>query len=424
MFKLSYSTNGLTKLDLFKAFSEVEKSGYEGVELSFQYKQFDPFELTEENLLEIKKYFTNSTIRPVCISTATTFFLSDIPHEPSLISLDICKRKQRIELIKKGIDIAKTIGVPIVSFQSGYLREEHLQNPLIDPMQLLVEGIKMCLENIEDIVLVIEPEPGMFIETLDDAISLIEEVNSTNFKLHLDIGHAFCTENDYVNSIAKAIPYIEYMHLADIKQGYNLKYLSLPTLTLNALEINLDFAGYLIKIPEKNDYIFIDKKNCIYFYSNELNPTEKEEISQFVHIIKNDSLIVYKKTEEIQELSNEDMNINSEIKAFLDSIAGIRFDELKKAEPILRYLRSKQGKNEEPLINKPICNTIKGKVHFHEFPGQGEIDFTSVLTTLIDNNYNGFVTVELYNHTDIWDSVLSASREYLLNCVKIRGEIK
>lgn len=56
MFKLSYSTNGLTKLDLFKAFSEVEKSGYEGVELSFQYKQFDPFELTEENLLEIKKY--------------------------------------------------------------------------------------------------------------------------------------------------------------------------------------------------------------------------------------------------------------------------------------------------------------------------------------------------------------------------------
>lgn len=116
MFKLSYSTNGLTKLDLFKAFSEVEKSGYEGVELSFQYKQFDPFELTEENLLEIKKYFTNSTIRPVCISTATTFFLSDIPHEPSLISLDICKRKQRIELIKKGIDIAKTIGVPIVSY--------------------------------------------------------------------------------------------------------------------------------------------------------------------------------------------------------------------------------------------------------------------------------------------------------------------
>ncbi len=36
MFKLSYSTNGLTELSFEKAVFEVEKAGFQGIELSFQ----------------------------------------------------------------------------------------------------------------------------------------------------------------------------------------------------------------------------------------------------------------------------------------------------------------------------------------------------------------------------------------------------
>ena len=242
MFKLSYSTNGLTNLDFFTAIEEVENAGFDGVELSFQSKQFNPFLLKNEDCFKIKKFFDKKKVKPVCISTATTFFLSDIPHEPSLISIDKNKRKQRIELIKKGIEIAKIIDIPTVSFQSGYIRKEHIDNSSIDSRKLLIEGIKECLHDSENIKLVIEPEPGMFIETLEEAIDLINEVNHPNFRLHVDICHAYCTENDYVNSIAKCIPYIEYMHLADIKEGYNLKFICSSMDLLEKEKINFNFG--------------------------------------------------------------------------------------------------------------------------------------------------------------------------------------
>ncbi|MBM7854991.1 S-ribosylhomocysteine lyase LuxS involved in autoinducer biosynthesis/sugar phosphate isomerase/epimerase [Desulfohalotomaculum tongense] len=421
MFKLSYSTNGLTKLDFFRAISEVEKAGFEGVELSFQYGQFDPFTMTDEHLLKIKNFFKNRKVKPICISTATPRLLSDIPHEPSLISLDADKRRQRIELIQKGIEIAQKVDIPIVSFQSGYLRKEHIDNPSINPRKLLVEGIKDCLADIGDVILVIEPEPGMYIETLNDAISLMDEVNSPNFRLHVDIGHVYCTEDDYIKSIVEAIPYTEYMHLADIKEGYNLKLICLPSYSLEPSKIDLDFAGYLIYISSGNDFLFIDKEKCICFYSNELNHGERENIRSFAHALNGSAGVKFVNLENVHGITS-DKEIDLEVNAFLDSVAGIDFEVIRKSEPILKFLRNKQEANNEPIITKPICNTIKGKVHYHEFPGKGEIDFNATLRALKDNNYNGYVTVELYNHSDVWESVLSASREYLLKCMEHNGE--
>ncbi len=74
MFKLSYSTNGLTELSFEKAVFEVEKAGFQGIELSFQKNEFNPFTLNEFDIKRIKNILENSNIKPVCISTATTFF--------------------------------------------------------------------------------------------------------------------------------------------------------------------------------------------------------------------------------------------------------------------------------------------------------------------------------------------------------------
>lgn len=413
MFKLSYSMNGLTNLDFYRAALEAEKAGFDGVELSFQYKQFDPFSLSEDDLVKIRDFFRGSRVKPICISTATTFFLSEIPHEPSIISLSQEKRQQRIDLIKKGISMAKTIGIPIVSFQSGYLRQEHVDNPSIDPRKLLIDGIKSCLENIGDVTLVIEPEPGMYIETIDDAISLIKDVDSPNFSLHLDICHTYCTEDNYVNAISKAIPHISYMHLADIKEGYNLRLQSLSAEQKLSVKLNLERYGYLLHMEDKNCFYFIDSEHCIYFYQNDLKSVEKAEAVNFVSPYHS----------RVDFVKIDDMNIQSEksieleIKAYLGSVGEIGFDIIQKADPILKYLRSKHDECCNPIIQQPVCNTVNGKVHYHEFPGMGEIDFHAVLKALKDNGYNGYVTVELYNHSDVWEKVLPESRKYLLSCM-------
>ncbi len=419
MLKLSYSTNGLTKLSFFDAIREVEKAGFDGVELSFQDDQFNPHTLTETDLLHIKSFFEKISVKPVAISTATTFFLSEVAHEPSMLCLDESSRKKRISLIKKGIEIAKKIGVPIVSFQSGYLREEHIDNPSINPRKLLCEAIQECLENVGDILLVIEPEPGMYIETNQDAITLIDEINSPNFRLHLDIGHAYCTEENYVESIGAALPYIEYMHLADIKEGYNLKFLSINSL-LHRPHFDFDYAGYFIYVAEKNYFMFLDKLHCVIFCFQQFSPQEKDDIHHFLDSINCQRLVNFILINHIEKLQYS-IEQQIEIKAYLDSVAGINLDVIQKSLPLLSYMRYQPFDNNTSLITKPICNTLKGKVHYHEFPGKGKIDFHSIFKVLENKHYKGYITVELYNHVDVWQTVLPESRNYLMQFMNTKG---
>lgn len=415
MFKLSYSANSLTTLDFFKAIDEVDNANYDGIELFFEKKNFNPYEMCEIDFVKIGRYFQHKRINPVAISTATVCFLSDIPHEPSLITIDKIKRQHRIDLIKKGIEIAKRLNIPIVSFQSGYLRREHIESR-IDVNILLINSIKECLKHAEDIILVIEPEPGMFIETFDDAINLIKQINSDNFKLHIDICHAYCTENNYVKAIKDALPYTAYMHLADIKKGYNLKLISLER-DDQRLDVDLQKAGYLIYNRSIDIFLFIDNENSICFHFNLLDDDKKNLIKHFAskfipHKSIDYQLIDSKKCQPRNAFSSTEL----ENKAFLDSVGGISFDVLEKARSILRALRVTES-NKSSIINKPICNTIQGKVHYHEIPGEGEIDFKKVLQ-VIKRDYSGYVTLELYNHSNVWETVLPETKNYLLKCIE------
>lgn len=60
----------------------------------------------------------------------------------------------------KGIFLAEKIDVPLVSFQSGYVRDEHIDCTREMLINLLANEIKNLLKSITDkIKLVIEPEP-------------------------------------------------------------------------------------------------------------------------------------------------------------------------------------------------------------------------------------------------------------------------
>jgi hypothetical protein len=143
------------------------------------------------------------------------------------------------------------------------------------------------------------------------------------------------------------------------------------------MEQNKD--GYLYYIQNENKFIFIENQNQEYL-------TE----------------------------TNEDINVSESIirenKAYLDSVELVSEEIKEKVKPILSQLRKSRK------INKPLCNTIQGKVHYHEFPDDGEIDFSAVMDILV-LNYKGYVTVEIYNHASEWQNVLPRSFAYLTNLV-------
>ena len=262
--QLSYSTFGLTNLDFLTAIDEVDKAGYPGIEISFHRDQFNAFDISDETLATVKKRLDAGRVKAACVATASHFFTPQRPHEPSLMAPDLAGRKRRIALVKRGIHVARKLGVNLVTFGSGFIRDEHVSNPSVNPRELLIDSIQQCIAEIrpdEDITLLIEPEPGMFIETMEQGLSLINEINSPRFQLHVDITHAYCSEKNYIEALAQAAPFTRYLHISDARQGYNLKIVK----DAPDLSFDLDFASYLVYFPETADYALLDRHFPRYF---------------------------------------------------------------------------------------------------------------------------------------------------------------
>ena len=415
MTKLSYSTFGLTNLDFLDAIDVVDQAGYPGIELSFHRDQFNPFNITDEYLATIKKKFEKTRVRPACVATASHFFTPSRPHEPSVMTVDTAGRKRRINLINRGIEVARKLEVNLVTFGSGFIRDDHMANPSVDPNELLVDSIHQCLKKIrddEDITLLIEPEPGMFVETLEQGMNLVDEVNSPKFKLHLDLCHNYCAETDYIGALALAAPHARYLHVSDAREGYNLKIVKMS----ESLNFNMDFASYLVYFPETANFLLLDRSNPIYFYDDEPTKQQKETADELAGKAEVTEPIAYV---DYNILYAGATNLEPEIFTYLISVPKLSFDVLERARPILIYLRTTKNTQGKLLMDRMVANTLTGIVHFHEIPGEGTLDFAASFKALNDNGFTGYASVELYHHVASWEKALADSFDHLSQFVDV-----
>jgi sugar phosphate isomerase/epimerase len=409
MIKLSYSTFGLTNLDFQDAISVVDKAGYPGIELSFHRDQFNPYEITDEYLAAIKQRLGSVSVKAVCMATASYFFTPSRPHEPSLICPDLAGRKRRINLIRRGIEVARELGIPLVTFGSGFIRDEHVMNPSVDPNDLLVDSIHQCLQAInagEDITLLIEPEPGMFIETVSQGLSLLEAVNSPHFQLHLDLCHMYCSEHDYISALARAAPYTCFLHVSDAREGYNLKIIK----TAENLDLDLDFASYLIYFPAFADYLLVDRRHPLYFFDEKPGKDQENRVRA---ILKSAGIQQSPAYVDYNRLFAGSSPYDDEIFTYLISVPGLSYDVLERARPILIYLRSEKDTDGRSLVDKMVANTLTGIVHFHEIPDEGTLDFAASFKALNEHGFSGYASVELYHHVAAWEKALNDSYTHL-----------
>jgi sugar phosphate isomerase/epimerase len=387
----------------------VDKAGYPGIELSFHRDQFNPFNITDDYLAAVKKKLNALNVNAACIATASHFFTPQRPHEPSLMSPDLAGRKRRIDLVKRGIHVARTLDVPLVTFGSGFIRDEHISNPSVNPRELLIDSLHQCLQELrsdEDITLLIEPEPGMYIETLEQGLSLINEVGSPRLQLHLDLNHNYCSETNYLEALGKAAPHAKFLHVSDSQEGYNLKLVKWA----DDLKLDLSFAKYLIYFPETADYLLVDPEHPIYFCDETPNARQKKRIETILGSVDISAELAFV---HYPALHVGQSDFESEIFVYLISVPGISYDVLERARPIIIYLRSTKDKNGKLLMDKMVANTLTGIVHFHEIPGEGTMDFPATFKTLNDNGFNGYASVELYHHIASWEKALADSYKHL-----------
>ena len=404
--QLSYSTFGLTKLDFLAAIDAVGTAGYAGIEISFHRDQFNPFDISEDYLATVKQRLVTAGVQGACVATASHFFDPLRPHEPSLLDPDLAGRKRRIDLVKRGIHVARQLGVSLVTFGSGFIRAEHISNPSINPHALLVDSIRQCLRDIhrdEDITLLIEPEPGMLIETIDDGLALVNEINSPHFRLHVDMCHAYCSEPEYIAALARAAPLTRYLHISDTRQGYNLKIVT----DADELAFDLGFASTLVYFPQTADYLLVDADHPCYF-SDE--PPSPEQVQRIDILLKRAGVDRPARRVDYADLYAGSSPLDDEIFTYLISVPGLSFDVLERARPIIAWLR---GVRNPPLVGQMVANTLTGVVHFHEIPGEGTLDFAASFKALTDHGFSGFGAVELYHHVASWEKALADSYRHL-----------
>lgn len=404
--RLGYCTFGLTQLDFLDALTAVDRAGYEGVEISFHRDQFNPFDIDDDDLARVGKRLASLRVKPACVATASHFFTPSRPHEPSLMAIERAARKRRIDLVKRGIHVARRLGVPLVTFGSGFIRDEHVASPEVDPGELLVDSILECLRGIhddEDITLLIEPEPGMYVETLTDGIQLMRKVGSPKFKLHVDLCHAYCSEPDYIAALAQAAPHARYLHISDARAGYNLKIVQ----DAEDLAVDLDSASVLVHFPDTADYLLLDRAHPIHFRDEA--PTRMRQ----VHIEALLAKAGVKKEPAVVDYSSLHAGaspIDDEIFTWMISVPGLSYDVLERARPVVAWLR---GASNPPLADRMLANTRTGIAHFHEIPGEGTLDFAASFRALTGRGFSGYGSVELYHHVASWQKALRDSHRHL-----------
>lgn len=195
-FSVGYGTNGFTDHPLPAALDLLAEQGYDAVALTLGFPHLDPFaDDLPAQLRELRARLDELGLR-VVIETGTRFLLDPRrKHRPALVDEEAATR---VDFLRRAVDISAALQAECVSFFSGILPAD------TDPdtgWQRLTSRVAEIVDyaRTRNVLLAIEPEPGMLVETVADALRLRAELGGPdNLRITVDIGHCVVVEPDGV----------------------------------------------------------------------------------------------------------------------------------------------------------------------------------------------------------------------------------
>jgi len=188
-----YNTNGFAHHKLEDAVAILAAQGYRGIALTPDVHHLNPFEQEfPERVEEFRELLGRHGL--ACVIETGARFLLDAhrKHQPTLVSPDPTDRAYRREFLEvDAVGLAATLGAACVSFWSGTPVDDA---PAAELMDRLVEECKRLADAAaaKNVRLAFEPEPGMFVDTMDKFAEVHGRVNHPAFGLTIDVGHLVC----------------------------------------------------------------------------------------------------------------------------------------------------------------------------------------------------------------------------------------
>jgi sugar phosphate isomerase/epimerase len=214
----AYVTNGLVGHRLEDALRLLADNGYDGVALTLDHVHFDPDAPLMSSRAATLRSLLDELGLTCVVETGARFALDPRrKHFPTLLTEG---RGKRVRMLTRAVDVAAELGAPVVSMWSGAAPSN--LTPAVS-WERLLEGTERVLEHAErrGVRIGFEPEPGMFVERLDDFEALDRRLGHPDaLGLTLDIGHCVCLEPDSVpDCVRRAAPRLVHVHIEDMRRG-------------------------------------------------------------------------------------------------------------------------------------------------------------------------------------------------------------
>lgn len=149
-----------------------------------------------------------------------------MPEDLNIISPDATVRRNGIEFTKKLVDLSNEAGAKIFGgvvycawgYTTGRMRSDDEWNWGVDSFREIAE----YAQSTSDIKLGIEPLnrfESHFINTAADAVKFAKDIGIPNVKVLLDTFHMIREEDDIVQAVIDAGPYVGYIHANENQRG-------------------------------------------------------------------------------------------------------------------------------------------------------------------------------------------------------------
>lgn len=214
--KFAFSTNAFRKYGIEESIRKISTAGYNAVELMCDRPHAFP-PLSRSKINSIKHALEENKM---VISNLNGFMMCAIKdfHHPSWIDENPDYRQQRINHTIHCLELARDLGVKTVSTEPGGPLDGLSRKNALDIFKQGLDEVLPVAQKTK-VKLLIEPEPGLLIETSSQFLKFISQFNTKYLGLNFDIGHFYCVKEDPSKLIKLLKDYISHIHLEDISEN-------------------------------------------------------------------------------------------------------------------------------------------------------------------------------------------------------------
>jgi sugar phosphate isomerase/epimerase len=221
-FALGYGTNGLGDHPLDAALDLLEEAGYDAVALTLGFPHLDPGAPPGELAAlrdRLDRAHGGRGMR-VVVETGTRYLLDPRrKHAPALVDADAAPR---LAYLRRAVEVAAALDADTVQLFSGVLDPGTPRAVGEDRLRVRLPGLVAHAAD-HGVRLALEPEPGMLVETVADALRLHADLGRPGaLGLTVDVGHCLVVEPDGVaGALAAAGPHLAHVQIDDMPRTHH-----------------------------------------------------------------------------------------------------------------------------------------------------------------------------------------------------------